>query len=57
MSIETSTPETLVSSDRSMERGEDLSRTSMAKSTSRKGKGRCCYCNKLGHLKKDHWKL
>jgi len=58
-SLETSTIQTMVAIGRSTERGKDLSGTSWDKSKGRKGKGkgRCWYCNKLGHLKKDCWKM
>jgi hypothetical protein len=46
----------MVARGRSIERGEDSSGTSRDKSKGRKGKGRCWYYNKLGHLKKDCWK-
>jgi hypothetical protein len=58
-SLETSTLEAIVVIDRSIERGKDLSKTSWNKLKGRKGKGkgRCWYCNKLGYLKKDCWKM
>ena len=56
-SLETSTLEALVARRRSIERGENSGRTSRDKSISRKGKGRCWHYNKVGHLRKDCWKL
>jgi hypothetical protein len=55
-SLETSTLEAMVARGQSIERGEDSSGTTKANSNGKKDKGSCCYCNKLGHLKKDCWK-
>ena len=53
---ETSTLEAMLARGRSIEKGENSRRTFRSKSKGRKGKGKCWYCNKSGHLKKDCWK-
>jgi hypothetical protein len=54
--LETSTSEAMVARGRSKERGENSRGTSRSKSKGKKGKQKCWYCNKSGHLKKDCWK-
>ena len=54
--IETSTLEAMVARGRSIEKGEGSRDKSRSKSRGKKSKGKCWYCNKARHLKKDCWK-
>ena len=55
-STETSTSKAMVARGQSIEKGVNSRGTSRSKSKGRKGKGKCWYCNKSRHLKKDCWK-
>jgi hypothetical protein len=55
-SKETSTTEAMVVRGRSTEGGKDQKGTTRSKSKDSKGKEKCWFCGKSGHLKKDCWK-
>jgi hypothetical protein len=55
-SKETSTTEAMVVRGRSTEGGKDQKGTTRSKSKDSKGKAKCWFCGKSGHLKKDCWK-
>jgi hypothetical protein len=55
-SQETSTSEVMVARGQSEERGKNQRSTSRSKSKVKKGKLKCWYFGKLGHLKNDCWK-
>jgi hypothetical protein len=55
-SKETSTAEAMVVRGRSIEGGQDQKATARSKSKDNKGKAKCWFCGKSGHLKKDCWK-
>jgi hypothetical protein len=46
----------MVVKGRSTEGGKDQKGTTKSKSKDSKGKGKCWFCGKSGHLKKDCWK-
>ena len=51
--IETFASKEMVASGHSIEKGEGLRDKFKSKSRGIKSKGKCWYCNKAGHLKKD----
>ena len=53
---ETSTTEEMVVRGWSTKRGQDQKGTTRSKSKYSKGKGKCWFYGKFGHLKKDCWK-
>jgi hypothetical protein len=53
-SKQTSTSEVMLIRAQKTEKNEIIS--SLSKSRNRKGKAKCWYCGKTGHLKKDCWK-
>jgi len=55
-SLESSTSEAMMARGRTTDRGQKSRDTSRSKSRGKKGKMKCWYCNKSGHLKKDCWK-
>ena len=55
-SKETSTTEAMVVRVRSTKEGKDQKGTTRSKSKDSKGKEKCWFCGKSGHLKKDCWK-
>lgn len=46
----------MVSRGQSRENVEKARISSKSRSRGKKCKAKCCYCNKIGHLKKDYWK-
>jgi hypothetical protein len=55
-SKETSTIEAMVVRGRSTEGGKDQKGTTQSNSKDSKGKEKCLFCGKSGHLEKDCWK-